>query len=73
MLSLDVIDESKELVMQHHLMYECASESRKIYGYVALHMVNSHVSSYIILQEVVCETFSCVRNNVTRQLLNVKG
>ena len=38
--------------------YECVFESMEIYGYVALHMVNSHVSSYDISHEVLDETFS---------------
>ena len=54
--------------------YECVFESMEIYGSVALHMVNSHVSSYDISHKVVGWDFLVyIRTSIKRQQENVKG
>ena len=55
-------------------MKKCKFEYKRIYGYVALHMVNSHVSSYDISHEVVGWDFLVyIRTSIKRQQEDVKG
>ena len=55
-------------------MKKCKFEYKRIYGYVALHMVNSHVSSYDISHKVVGWDFLVyIRTSIKRQQEDVKG